>query len=62
MTWNNSAHAFPRASELIPIPENQMELDTPSDALIYTMVVLNGISCLMGTVGNVMTILVVAIR
>ena len=61
-SWNHSAYAFPRASELIPIPENQVELDTPSDTLIYTMVILNGISCLMGTVGNVMTISVVAIR
>ena len=51
-----------RSSDIISIPENQPELDTLIPALYNFLFALNVLTCACGTVGNLLTLLVICAR
>ena len=51
-----------RSSDVISIPENQPELDTIIPALYNFLFALNVLTCACGTVGNLLTLLVICAR
>ena len=51
-----------RSSDIISIPENQPELDTITPALYNFLFALNVLTCACGTVGNLLTLLVICAR
>ena len=51
-----------RSTDVIAIPENQPELDTIIPALYNFLFALNVLTCACGTVGNLLTLLVICAR
>ena len=51
-----------RSSDVISIPENQPELDTIIPALYNFLFALNVLTCACGTVGNLLTLIVISAR
>ena len=51
-----------RSSDVISIPENQPELDTIIPALYNFLFALNVLTCACGTVGNLLTLIVICAR
>lgn len=51
-----------RASDFVPLPDNRQELDTPGLGLSYFLIAFNVISSVGGTLGNILTLLIVIIR
>lgn len=51
-----------RASNFIPIPDEQMQLDTPSQTVRFGVITMNMVTCVAGTISNVLTLLIVIVR